>query len=248
MNYRPEYEHAWHRKTYYQQLRLDPLPAASADELLERAARATTPSSQPLKRLLIERTEGNPFFLEESVRALVETGALVGERGGYRLARPLPEHAGAGHGAGGAGRAHRPPGARGQAPAPGGRGHRQGRAAAAAAGHRRAAGAGGCAQGWPACRPPSSSTRPSLFPDLEYTFKHALTHEVAYQGLLQERRRALHARIVEAIEQLYARARWPSRSSGWPTTPCAGRCGRRRSPISARPGCGPWRGRPIARP
>jgi predicted ATPase len=37
----------------------------------------------------------------------------------------------------------------------------------------------------------------SLFPDLEYTFKHALTHEVAYGSLLQERRHALHARIVE---------------------------------------------------
>jgi hypothetical protein len=43
-----------------------------------------------------------------------------------------------------------------------------------------------------------------LFPDLEYTFKHALTHEVAYDSLLQDRRRALHARIVEAIEALYA--------------------------------------------
>src|SRR5262245_38523664 len=41
-----------------------------------------------------------------------------------------------------------------------------------------------------------------LFPDLEYTFKHALTHEVAYQGLLQDRRRILHARIVDAIERL----------------------------------------------
>jgi tetratricopeptide (TPR) repeat protein len=43
----------------------------------------------------------------------------------------------------------------------------------------------------------------SLFPDLEYTFKHALTQEVAYGSLLQERRRALHARIVEAVERLY---------------------------------------------
>ena len=43
----------------------------------------------------------------------------------------------------------------------------------------------------------------SLFPDVEYTFKHALTHEVAYGSLLQERRRALHARAVEAIERLY---------------------------------------------
>jgi predicted ATPase len=44
----------------------------------------------------------------------------------------------------------------------------------------------------------------ALFPDLEYTFKHALTHEVAYQGLLQDRRRDLHARITEAIERLAA--------------------------------------------
>src|SRR5207248_4401015 len=43
----------------------------------------------------------------------------------------------------------------------------------------------------------------SLFPDLEYTFKHALTHEVAYGSLLQERRRVVHARIVTAIERLY---------------------------------------------
>src|SRR5678815_3256448 len=44
----------------------------------------------------------------------------------------------------------------------------------------------------------------SLFPDLEYTFKHALTHEVAYGSLLHERQRALHARIVEAIETQYS--------------------------------------------
>jgi predicted ATPase len=42
-----------------------------------------------------------------------------------------------------------------------------------------------------------------LFPDLEYTFKHALTHDVAYAGLLAERRRDLHAAVVSAIERLY---------------------------------------------
>jgi predicted ATPase len=42
-----------------------------------------------------------------------------------------------------------------------------------------------------------------LFPDSEYTFKHALTHEVAYVSLLQGRRRTLHARIVHAMEALY---------------------------------------------
>jgi predicted ATPase len=89
VNYRPEYEHAWHRKTYYQQLRLDPLPAASADELLE-ALVGQDSELDPLKRLLVERTEGNPFFLEESVRALVEMEVLVGERGAYRLGKDDP--------------------------------------------------------------------------------------------------------------------------------------------------------------
>src|SRR5205823_11703528 len=78
LNYRPEYEHTWHRKTYYQQLRLDPLPPASAEALLD-ALLGDDSSLSPLRPPLIERTEGNPFFLEESVRTLVETGALVGE-------------------------------------------------------------------------------------------------------------------------------------------------------------------------
>ena len=71
VNYRPEYQHGWGSKTYYTQVRLDPLPPASAEELLQ-ALLGDDPSLEPLTRLLIERTEGNPFFLEESVRALVE--------------------------------------------------------------------------------------------------------------------------------------------------------------------------------
>jgi predicted ATPase len=85
VNHRPEYQHGWGSKTYYTQLRLDPLPTASAEALL-RALLGDDLSLVPLKRLVIERTEGNPFFLEESVRALVETRVLVGERGAYRLA------------------------------------------------------------------------------------------------------------------------------------------------------------------
>src|SRR5262249_51851782 len=88
-NYRPEYQHGWGSKTYYTQLRLDPLPQENAAELL-RALLGDHPSLQSLSRLLIERTEGNPFFLEESVRALVETQGLVGERGAYRQVQPLP--------------------------------------------------------------------------------------------------------------------------------------------------------------
>ena len=82
------HQHGWGSKTYYTQLRLDPLPPASADGFLQ-ALLGDDPSLVPLKQLLIARTEGNPFFLEESVRTLVETGVLVGEPGAYRLARPL---------------------------------------------------------------------------------------------------------------------------------------------------------------
>src|SRR5262249_25505957 len=79
-------QHGWSGKTYYRQLRIDPLPAESASELLE-ALLGNDPGLEPLKRLLIERTEGNPFFLEESVRTLVETKVLAGERCAYRLAK-----------------------------------------------------------------------------------------------------------------------------------------------------------------
>src|SRR5262249_49112148 len=86
VNYRPEYQHGWSGKTYYRQLRIDTLPPESADELLD-GLLGNDAGLEPLKRLLIERTGGNPFFLEESVRTLVETKALAGERGAYRLAR-----------------------------------------------------------------------------------------------------------------------------------------------------------------
>src|SRR3989441_983654 len=78
INYRPEYQHGWGSKTYYAQLRLDPLPPVSADEFLH-ALLGDDASLKPLIHLLIARTEGNPFFLEESGRTLVETGVLCGE-------------------------------------------------------------------------------------------------------------------------------------------------------------------------
>ena len=131
VNYRPEYEHAWGGKTYYRSSGSIPCRPRAPTSCSTRCSAADT-ALGPLKRLLVERTEGNPFFLEESVRALVETGG-PGRRARRLPARPARrEPGGPGHRAGDPGRAHRPPGARGQAPAPGGRGHRQGRAAAAA--------------------------------------------------------------------------------------------------------------------
>ena len=71
VNYRPEYQHGWGSKTAYTQLRLDPLPTASVDALLQ-ALLGNDPSLEPLKHLLMARTAGNPFFLEESVRTFME--------------------------------------------------------------------------------------------------------------------------------------------------------------------------------
>src|SRR4029453_10125919 len=90
VNYRAGYTHQWGAKTYYTQIRLAPLSPASARELLQ-GLLGEHADLESLKLVLIERTEGNPFFLEESLRTLVETGVLVGERGAHRLARALPE-------------------------------------------------------------------------------------------------------------------------------------------------------------
>jgi len=90
VNYRPEYSHGWGSKTYYTQLRLDPLAKESAEEMLS-ALLGEGKDLLPLKRLIIERTEGTPFFMEEMVQVLFEEGALMREGAAVRLTRPLGE-------------------------------------------------------------------------------------------------------------------------------------------------------------
>ena len=200
VNYRPEYQHGWAGKTYYTQLRLDPLPPETAEALLQALVGAHD-SVRPLQQLVIDRTEGNPFFLEESVRTLVETGVLVGERGAYRVATSLQS-------------VQVPPTVQAMLAA------RIDRLPPEEKRLLQAAAVIGKAVPFAllqAIAEVSEETlrgglahlqaaeflyETSLFPDLAYTFKHALTHEVAYGSLLQERRRTLHARIVEAIERL----------------------------------------------
>lgn len=80
VNYRPEYRHGWGGKSFYTQLRIDPWAPTSAAELLD-GLLGTSRSLEPLERMFLDRTGGNPFFLEESVPALIESGVLVGERG-----------------------------------------------------------------------------------------------------------------------------------------------------------------------
>ena len=87
VNYRPEYSHRWNSKTYYTQLRLDPLGKESADEMLT-ALLGDGKDLLPLKRLIIERTEGTPFFMEEMVQVLFEDGVLQ-RNGTVKLAKSM---------------------------------------------------------------------------------------------------------------------------------------------------------------
>jgi class 3 adenylate cyclase/tetratricopeptide (TPR) repeat protein len=200
VNYRPEYQHGWGSKTYYTQLRLDPLPQASVHALLQ-ALLGDDPSLAPLTQLLTMRTQGNPFFLEESVRTLVETQVLVGERGAYCLAQALPSiQVPATVQAVLAARIDRLPPEEKQlvqtaavvgteVPLP---------LLQAIAEVPEAALYRGLAR----LQAAELLYETRLFPEREYTFKHALTHEVAYGSLLQDQRRTLHRRIVVALEQL----------------------------------------------
>jgi class 3 adenylate cyclase/tetratricopeptide (TPR) repeat protein len=200
--YRPEYQHQWGSKPGYTQIRIDPFPPVAAHALLE-SMLGGDPGLAALKTLLVARTDGNPLFLEESVRALVETQALVGEPEARRLAKPLETV--------------QVPGSVQAVLAA-----RIDRLTPAAKHVLQSASVIGKDVPFPVLAEiadlPDEGLRAGLallqsgellyeasfFPEIEFTFKHALTHEVAYGSLLHETRRTLHARIVGAIERLYA--------------------------------------------
>jgi predicted ATPase/class 3 adenylate cyclase len=198
VNYRPEYRHGWGSKTYYTQLRLDPLPPASAEAFLD-ALLGRDPSLTPLKRLLIERTEGNPFFLEESVRTLVETEVLVGAPGAYQLAQALPTiQVPATVQAVLAARIDRLPSEEKrllqatavigtEVPLP---------LLEAIAELPEAALHRGLAH----LQAAEFIYETRLFPDPAYTFKHALTQQVAYQSLLASTRQRYHQQLARELE------------------------------------------------
>jgi tetratricopeptide (TPR) repeat protein len=199
--YRPEYRHGWGSKSGYDQIRIDPFPPETARTLLETLL-GLDPGLDPLKAMLVARTDGNPLFLEESVRVLLETQALLGEPGARRLAKPLETI--------------QVPGSVQAVLAA-----RIDRLTAEAKHVLQSASVIGKDVPYPVLEAiadlPDAALRgglgqlqagellyeASVFPEVEYTFKHALTHEVAYGSLLHETRRALHARIVGVIEGLY---------------------------------------------
>jgi len=200
VNYRPEYRHGWAALAHHRSARLEPLRDASATELLD-ALLGADASLGPLKPLVVERTDGNPFFIEETIRTLVETGLLAGTAGAYRLAGAL-------------GGIQVPPTVRAVLAA------RIDRLAPGDKSLLQEASVIGTDVPWAWLAHIADLPEPTLrellgrlvageflyearlFPDVLYTFTHAITHDVAYGSLLHDRRRRLHARIVAAIEQL----------------------------------------------
>jgi class 3 adenylate cyclase len=199
-NYRPEYRHGWGNRAYYTQLRLDPLGSQSAEEMLH-ALLGSDASLQSLRRLIIEKTQGNPFFMEEIVQALVEQGVLV-RNGATRLTKPLT-------------------GIRIPTTVQGILASRIDALPASEKDLLQTLAVIGKDFPLNLVRQISAIPDDPLEPMLkslqtgefiyeqpalgetEYTFKHALTQEVAYNSVLVERRRLLHERVGEAIEALF---------------------------------------------
>jgi class 3 adenylate cyclase/tetratricopeptide (TPR) repeat protein len=198
---RPEHRRDWSSTAEALEIRLDALPSDSARALADMIL-GDAPELAPLKRRLIAHTAGNPFFFEEIVQALVETRTLTGERGQYRLGKPvesiqIPDRV---------------------------------QAVLAARIDRLSRHGKSCLQAGAAIgadvpvallqavadTPADDLLRAladleaadflrasALVPDLAYSFKHAITQDVAYATLLKDQRRALHARIVDALETSY---------------------------------------------
>ena len=202
VTYRPEYQHRWGSTMSYAQLRLDPLPPASADTFLH-ALLGDDPDLEVPKRMLIARTAGNPFFLEESVRTLVETGMVVGTPGAYRRTQDVTTiQVPATVQAVLAARIDRlPPDAK------------QLLQTAAVLGTEvplpllqamTAVPEDALQRGLTHLQAAEFLVETRLFPERAFTFMHALTHEVAYGSLLTTRRQALHLAAGQALERLYA--------------------------------------------
>ena len=200
VNYRPGYSHTWGDKTYYTQLRVEPLRQSGAQDLLGHLM-GNNKDITPLKELLLERTVGNPFFAEESVRSLVETGFLVGEKGSYRPGLKVDS-------------IHIPRTVQNVVA------DRIDRLPSQEKHLLQTAAVIGVAVPYPLLRAVTELSEDTLnlclghlqaaeflyesnlFPELEFTFKHGLINEIAYGALLHERRTWLHSKVMTALEKM----------------------------------------------
>jgi class 3 adenylate cyclase/tetratricopeptide (TPR) repeat protein len=202
VNYRPEYAHRWSDKSWCSTLRLESLGGESADEMLS-AILGDDKALAPLKELIIESTGGVPFFMEETVQALFDEGALERQDGVIKLVRSLDS-------------LRIPPTVQAilaaridrlrndeknllQTLAVLGREFvlSLARAVAGKSEDELERLIARLQQGEFVYEQPSVA-------DVEYIFKHALTQEVAYNSVLLERRKQLHEHVGKAIETIYA--------------------------------------------
>jgi class 3 adenylate cyclase/tetratricopeptide (TPR) repeat protein len=205
VTYRPEYRHPWATKDCFAELRLDPLPRESAEMMLDMLL-GNDLSVFRLKRLLLDRTEGNPFFLEECVWTLVASNALAGKRGAYRLTTELanvevPETV------------HAVLAARIDRLGPS---HKHLLQMAAVIGrHVPVTLLQAVAElpdellreGLTQLQAAAFLVETGALPEPEYAFSHALTQEVVYRSILLERRRVVHGQVVDAMERHYGNRR-----------------------------------------
>ncbi len=200
VNYRPEYRHDWSNKSNYTQLRINTLGKESAEEVLS-ALLGDGKDLVPLKRLIIDKTEGNPFFIEEMVQALFEQGVLA-RNGAVKIVKSMNQirlsatvHDVL------ASRIDRLP--------PDEKDLVQTLAvigtefpvtlAAAVTGKSQE----DLARTLTNLQLAEFIYEQPALPDAEYSFKHALTHDVAYNSVLIERRKLVHERAGAAMETLY---------------------------------------------
>ncbi|UTW13166.1 adenylate/guanylate cyclase domain-containing protein [Marinobacterium rhizophilum] len=205
VNYRPEYRHDWGQRPNYTQLRLEPLGRAEAEVLLG-SLLGNDPTLAAIKPLIMAQTDGNPFFLEEVVQTLVEEAVLLGEPGHYRLQR-APEAL------------QIPTTVQGVLSA------RIDRLQADEKALLQTLAVIGKEFPWSLVLQVVELAEQPLrqrlsrlqageflyerpaFPEVEYSFKHGLTQEVAYGSVLKDRRTALHERTARALEALFPEQR-----------------------------------------
>ncbi len=202
VNFRPEFGAEWMRRSCYQQLALTALPKSALLELLADLL-GSDASLAGLAERIHARTEGNPFFAEEIVQSLVESGALAGSHGAYRLTRPSAS-------------LELPPSVQVVLASRIDRVGESAKAvlqAAAVIGRefgeallRRVVecGTSDLDAGIRALRQGEFIHETTLYPEAEYAFKHPLTQEVAYASQLRERRARTHARVARALAEIHA--------------------------------------------
>jgi adenylate cyclase len=237
-NFRPEYRAAWMSKSYYRQIALSPLGAEAIEEMLADLLGADR-SLTGLPQLIGERTAGNPFFTEELVQSLIESKALQGERGAYRLVRLVTDEAVPAS-------VHSVLAARIDRLDPREKSVLQ---AAAVVGKEFAEpvlrrvvdiGPDDLEESLRELVASEFVYPQELYPDAVYAFKHPLTQEVAESSQLAERRAAVHAAVARAIAEQYPErlderaallaqhweaagdglqaARWHARAAAWSGT------------------------------